>query len=101
MDHWPRLLALHFTVHLSDGVNEYQIPAFYREFHQRLNAHVIHRSHTGGLSSPVVLRWLWETHSSVTRRGLLLLSQELMYPPGSRVTADEADSQLMALLQQT
>ncbi|WP_433841126.1 hypothetical protein [Escherichia marmotae] len=101
VDHWPRLLVIHFTVRLSDGVDEYLIPAFYREFHQRLNALVIHRSQTGGLSSPVVLRGLWETHSSVTRRGLLLLSQDLMYPPGTRIRADDADSHLVALLQQT
>ena len=101
VDHWPRLLAINFTVRLSDGVDEYKIPAFYRELHQRLNALIIHRSLAEGLSSPVVLRGLWETHSSITRRGLLLLSQDLMYPPGSRITADDADSHLVTLLQQT
>ncbi|GAB1639324.1 hypothetical protein HmCmsJML035_00305 [Escherichia coli] len=30
VDHRPRLLAIHFMLHTADGIDEYQIPAFYR-----------------------------------------------------------------------
>ncbi len=94
VDHWPRLLAVHFTLHSTEGNrDEGQIHAFYRAFYRQLNQ----RSHAGYPLLPVVLRWLRETTESTGIRCLLLISQDLICPPGSGLTAD---SLLVALLQQ-
>ncbi|EPP0361254.1 hypothetical protein ACUJ7Z_005267 [Escherichia coli] len=102
VDHWPRLLAVHFTLHFAEeNIDEGAIHAFCRAFHQRVNAHVIQRSHTGSPSPPVVLRWLREQHQGATIRCLLLLSQTSICHPRISVTVDEECSQLVDLLQQT
>ncbi|SRA15200.1 Uncharacterised protein [Escherichia coli] len=100
VDHWPRLLAVQFTLHSTGGnCDGRQIHAFYWAFYRQLNQ----RSHTGYPLLPVVLRWLRETTESTDSTGircLLLISQDLICPPGSRMTSDDADSHLVALLQQ-
>ncbi|MBM3006458.1 inovirus Gp2 family protein, partial [Escherichia coli] len=79
VDHWPRLLAVHFTLHSTEGNrDEGQIHAFYRAFYRQLNQ----RSHAGYPLLPVVLRWLRETTESTGIRCLLLISQDLICPPG-------------------
>ena len=98
VDHWPRLLAVQFTLHSTGGNRDGgQIHAFYRAFYRQLNQ----RSHAGYPLLPVVLRWLRETTDSTGIRCLLLISQDLICPPGAGLTADDADSHLVALLQQT
>ncbi|NAT92204.1 hypothetical protein D2192_12560, partial [Escherichia coli] len=72
VDHWPRLLAFHFTLHSAEGnIDEGQIHAFCTSFYE----HITERNHTASPSSPVVLRWLREQHGGATIRCLLLLSQ--------------------------
>ncbi|EID2634168.1 hypothetical protein K8W50_004955 [Escherichia coli] len=102
VDHWPRLLAVRFTLHSAEGsIAAQQIHAFYRAFHRQVNTLVIQRSHTGSLPPPLVLRWLREQHGGATIRCLLLLSQTNICHPRASVTVDEACSQLVDLLQQT
>ena len=98
VDHWPRLLAFHFTLHSAEGnINGQQIHAFCTSFYERITE----RNHTTSPSSPVVLRWLREQHGGATIRCLLLFSQELFCHPRASVTVDEECSQLVDLLQQT
>lgn len=97
VDHWPRLLAVHFTLHSAEGINGQQIHAFCTFFYERITE----RNHTASPSSPVVLRWLREQHGGATIRCLLLLSQDLFCHPRASATVDEACSQLVDLLQQT
>ncbi|EFM6472242.1 TPA: hypothetical protein L7272_003543 [Escherichia coli] len=98
VDHWPNLLAVHFTLDLAEGnIDEGQIHAFCTSFYE----HITERNHTTTPSSPVVLRWLREQHGGATIRCLLLFSQELFCHPRASVTVDEECSQLVDLLQQT
>ena len=97
VDYWPRLLAVHFTLHSTEGINGQQIHAFCTFFYERITE----RNHTASPSSPVVLRWLREQHGGATIRCLLLFSQELFCHPRASVTVDEECSQLVDLLQQT
>ncbi|EFG1297667.1 hypothetical protein HI359_002656 [Escherichia coli] len=98
VDHWPNLLAFHFTLHSAEGyINGQQIQAFCTSFYERITE----RNHTACPSSPVVLRWLREQHRGATMRCLLLLSQTSICHPRASVTVDEACSQVVDLLQQT
>ncbi|EEQ2506366.1 hypothetical protein GAJ28_09075 [Escherichia coli] len=98
VDHWPNLLAFHFTLHSAEGINGQQIQTFCTSFYERITV----RNHTASPSSPVVLRWLREQlHGGATIRCLLLLSQELFCHPRASVTVDEECSQVVDLLQQT
>ncbi|HAV8334011.1 hypothetical protein ACQCZM_21990 [Escherichia coli] len=97
VDHWPHLLAVHFTLHSAEGINGQQIQAFCTSFYERITE----RNHTASPSSPVVLRWLREQHEGATMRCLLLLSQaSSICHPRASVTVDEACSQVVDLLQQ-
>ena len=97
VDHWPRLLAVHFTLHSAEGINGQQIHAFCTFFYERITE----RNHTASPSSPVVLRWLREQHGGATIRCLLLLSQTSICHPRASATVDEECSQRVDLLQQT
>ncbi|EEY1570456.1 hypothetical protein ABKF45_001540 [Escherichia coli] len=46
VDHWPRLLAVHFTRH-STRVNIDDYYVFYQAFYLRINPLAIQRNHTG------------------------------------------------------
>nr|WP_097408648.1 hypothetical protein [Escherichia coli] len=98
VDHWPNLLAFHFTLHSAEGnINGQQINAFRTSFYERITE----RNHTASPSSPVVLRWLREQHGGATIRCLLLLSQTSICHPRVSATVDEECSQRVDLLQQT
>ena len=97
VDHWPHLLAVHFTLHSAEGINGQQIQAYCTSFYERITE----RNHTTSLSSPVVLRWLREQHGGATMRCLLLLSQTSICHPRVSATVDEECSQRVDLLQQT
>ncbi|MBB9855844.1 hypothetical protein FSI66_024310 [Escherichia coli] len=98
VDHWPRLLVFHFTLHSAEGnINGQQIHAFCTSFYERITE----RNHTTTPSSPVVLRWLREQHGGATMRCLLLLSQTSICHPWVSATVDEQCSQVVDLLQQT
>ncbi|HGH0283100.1 TPA: hypothetical protein ACJHD1_004745 [Escherichia coli] len=98
VDHWPRLLAFHFTLHSAEGnIDEGQIHAFCTSFYERITE----RNHTASPSSPVVLRWLREDSEKETMRCLLLFSQGLICHSRASVTVDEECSQVVDLLQQT
>lgn len=97
VDHWPHLLAIHFTLHSTEGVCGQQIQTFCTSFYELITV----RNHTASPSSPVVLRWLREQHGGATIRCLLLLSQTSVCHPRASVTVDEACSQVADLLQQT
>ena len=98
VDHWPHLLAFHFTLHSAEGnINGQQIHAFCTSFYERITE----RNHTTSPSSPVVLRWLREQHGGATMRCLLLLSQTSICHPRASVTVDEQCSQVVDLLQQS
>ncbi|HIE1976653.1 TPA: hypothetical protein ACXKGF_004723 [Escherichia coli] len=97
VDHWPRLLAVHFTLHSAEEINGQQIHAFCTSFYERITE----RNHTASPSSPVVLRWLREQHGGATIRCLLLLSQTSICHPRASATVDEECSQVVDLLQHT
>ncbi|EFA4233513.1 hypothetical protein C5895_004300 [Escherichia coli O40:H32] len=97
VDHWPHLLAVHFTLHSAEGINGQQIQAYCTSFYERITE----RNHTTSPSSPVVLRWLREQHGGATMRCLLLLSQTSICHPRVSATVDEQCSQVVDLLQQT
>ncbi|MCZ5656805.1 hypothetical protein O5541_27470 [Escherichia coli] len=98
VDHWPHLLAFHFTLHSAEGTSTGN-----RFMHSVLPLHerITERNHTTSPSSPVVLRWLREQHGGATMRCLLLLSQTSICHPRASVTVDEQCSQVVDLLQQT
>ena len=102
VDHWPRLLAVHFILHSTEGnIYGQQIHAFCTSFYRQLHERITESNHTASPSSSVVLRWLREQHGGATIRCLLLLSQTSICHPRASVTGDEACSQLVDLLQQT
>ncbi len=102
VDHWPRLLAVHFTLHSAEGnINGQQIQAFCTSFYRQVHERITERNHTACPSSPVVLRWLREQHGGATIRCLLLLSQTSICHPRASATVDEECSQRVDLLQQT
>ncbi|MBB0785570.1 inovirus Gp2 family protein [Escherichia coli] len=101
VDHWPRLLAIHFTLHSAEGVYGQQIQTFCSSFHRQVHERITERNHMASPSSPVVLRWLREQHGGATIRCLLLLSQTSICHPRASVTVDEQCSQVVDLLQQT
>ncbi|EFH4534273.1 TPA: hypothetical protein ACJIZT_005151, partial [Escherichia coli] len=82
VDHWPNLLAFHFTLYSAEGnINGQQIHAFCTSFYRQVHERITERNHTASPSSPVVLRWLREQHGGATIRCLLLFSQELFCHP--------------------
>ncbi|EFQ6909556.1 hypothetical protein HZX73_002452 [Escherichia coli] len=96
VDHWPHLLAFHFTLHSAEGnINGQQIHAFCTSFYERITE----RNHTASPASPVVLRWLREQHGGATIRCLLLFSQASICHPRVSATVDEECSQVVDLLQ--
>ncbi|EFH5528714.1 hypothetical protein GPH37_13575 [Escherichia coli] len=102
VDHWPRLLAFHFTLHSAEGnINGQQVQTFCTSFYRQVHERITERNHTASPSSPVVLRWLREQHGGATIRCLLLLSQTSICHPRASATVDEECSQLVDLLQQT
>lgn len=102
MDHWPNLLAFHFTFHSTEGnINGQQIHAFCTSFYRQLHERITGRNHTVSPSLPLVLRWLREQHGRATIRCLLLLSQTSICHPRASVTVEEVCLQLVDLLQQT
>ena len=102
VDHWPRLLAVHFTLYSAEGnINGQQIHAFCTAFYRQVQEHITERNHTASPAPPVVLRWLLEQHGEATIRCLLLLSQTSICHPRVGVMADEECAQLVDLLQQT
>ncbi|EKQ3378343.1 hypothetical protein J4W70_14690 [Escherichia coli] len=101
VDHWPHLLAFHFTLHSVEGnIDERQIHAFYRAFYRQVSTFIIQQSHAGYPSLPVVLRWLREKQGGAAERCLLLFNQALICPSRASVTVDEGGSQLTELVQQ-
>ncbi|EMQ8411627.1 TPA: hypothetical protein L7312_004782 [Escherichia coli] len=101
VDHWPRLLAIHFTLHSTEGIYGQQIQTFCSSFHRRVHERITEHNHTVSPSAPVVLRWLREQHEGAQIRCLLLLSQTSICHPRVGVMADEECAQLVDLLQQT
>ncbi|HBA7227659.1 TPA: hypothetical protein J1300_003076 [Escherichia coli] len=101
VDHWPRLLAIHFTLYSTEGVCGQQIQIFCSSFHRRVHERITERNHTVSPSAPVVLRWLQEQYEGAPIRYLLLLSQTSICHPRVGVMADEECAQLVDLLQQT
>ncbi|EJS9468264.1 hypothetical protein N1044_004892 [Escherichia coli] len=102
VDHWPHLLAFHFTLHSAEGnINGQQIHAFCTSFYRQVHERITERNHTASPAPPVVLRWLREQHGGATMRCLLLLSQTSICHPRASVTVDEQCSQVVDLLQQT
>ncbi|WNK04137.1 hypothetical protein RMO93_00625 [Escherichia coli] len=102
VDHWPHLLAFHFTLDSAEGnIDEGQIHAFCTAFYLQVQERITERNHMVSPASPLVLRWLREQHGGATIRCLLLLSQMSICHPRASATVDEECSQLVDLLQQT
>lgn len=101
VEHWPNLLAFHFTLYSAEGIYGQQIQTFCSSFHRRVHERITEHNHTVSPSAPVVLRWLREQHEGAQIRCLLLLSQELFCHPRASVTVDEECSQVVDLLQQS
>ncbi len=69
VDHWPHLLAFHFTLHSAEGINGQQIHTFCTSFYRQVHERITERNHTTSPSSPLVLRWLREQlHGGATMR---------------------------------
>ena len=101
VDHWPRLLAVHFILHSTEGnIYGQQIHAFCTSFYRQLHERITESNHTASPSSSVVLRWLREQHGGATIRCLLLLSQASICHLRVSATVDEECSQVVDLLQQ-
>ena len=101
VDHWPNLLAFHFTLYSAEGnINGQQIHAFCTSFYRQLHERITESNHTASPSSSVVLRWLREQHGGATIRCLLLLSQASICHLRVSATVDEECSQVVDLLQQ-
>ncbi|WP_368669210.1 hypothetical protein [Escherichia coli] len=101
VDHWPNLLAFHFTFHSTEGnIYGQQIHAFCTSFYQQIHKRITARTHTTSPSSPLVLHWLLEQHGGAVIRCVLLLSQTSICHPRASVTVDEECSKLVDLLQQ-
>lgn len=62
VDHWPNLLAFHFTLYSAEGIYGQQIQTFCSSFHRRVHERITEHNHTVSPSAPVVLRWLREQH---------------------------------------
>ncbi|MEJ1549372.1 hypothetical protein ACRWY5_00005, partial [Escherichia coli] len=46
VDHWPRLLAVHFTLHSAEGnINGQQIHAFCTSFYRQVHERITERNH--------------------------------------------------------
>ncbi|EHB7999200.1 hypothetical protein JV518_001946 [Escherichia coli] len=102
VDHWPNLLAFHFTLYSAEGnINGQQIHAFCTSFYRQVHERITERNHTASPSSPMVLRWLREQHGGATIRCLLLLSQTSICHLWASATVEEECSQVVDLLQQT
>ncbi|HCN5289253.1 TPA: hypothetical protein N6X72_004230 [Escherichia coli] len=101
VEHWPNLLAFHFTLYSAEGIYGQQIQTFCGSFHRRVHERITEHNHTVSPSAPVVLRWLREQHEGAQIRCLLLLSQTSICHPRVGVMADEECAQLVDLLQQT
>ncbi len=101
VEHWPNLLAFHFTLYSAEGIYGQQIQTFCSSFHRRVHERITEHNHTVSPSAPVVLRWLREQHGGATMRCLLLLSQTSICHPRVSATVDEECSQRVDLLQQT
>jgi len=102
VDHWPNLLAFHFTLYSAEGnINGQQIHAFCTSFYRQVHERITERNHTASPSSPMVLCWLREQHGGATIRCLLLLSQTSICHPRASATVEEECSQVVDLLQQT
>lgn len=101
VDHWPNLLAFHFTLYSAEGIYGQQIQTFCSSFHRRVHERITEHNHTVSPSAPVVLRWLREQYGGATIRCLLLLSQTSICHPRASVTVDEQCSQVVDLLQQS
>ena len=101
VDHWPNLLAFHFTLYSAEGnINGQQIHAFCTAFYRQVQEHITESNHTASPAPPVVLRWLREQHGGATIRCLLLLSQASICHLRVSATVDEECSQVVDLLQQ-
>ena len=61
VDHWPRLLAFHFTLHSAEGINGQQIHAFCTSFYERITE----RNHMASPSSPVVAGTTWRSNNTM------------------------------------
>lgn len=102
VDHWPHLLAFHFTLHSAEeNINGQRVQTFCTSFYRQVHERIAERNHTASPSSPLVLRWLREQHGKATIRCLLLLSQTSICHPRASVTVDEQCSQVVDLLQQS
>ncbi|AUG96228.1 hypothetical protein MS8345_04722 [Escherichia coli] len=54
VDHWPNLLAFHFTLYSAEGnINGQQIHAFCTSFYRQVHERITERNHTACPSSPV------------------------------------------------
>ncbi|HAV9682553.1 TPA: hypothetical protein JLG76_004523, partial [Escherichia coli] len=86
VDHWPHLLAVHFTLDSAEGnIDEGQIHAFCTAFYRQVQERITERNHMASPASPLVLRWLREQHGGATIRCLLLLSQTSICHPRASV----------------
>ncbi len=101
VDHWPHLLAVHFTLYSAEGIYGQQILAFCASSYRQMHERIIERNCIASPPPLVVLRWLWEQHGGSTIRCLLLLNQASICHPRASVAVEEECSQVVDLLQQT
>ncbi|EDA1463683.1 inovirus-type Gp2 protein [Salmonella enterica] len=99
VDHWPRLLVIHFTLHSgTENIPKQQINAFYEAVYHRIHDHTIPRCNVGQPSPPVLLRWLWEKQGGAAVRCLLMMNQNLFCHACYERRSGEGYAQLADLL---
>ncbi|HCI5985971.1 TPA: hypothetical protein NPN85_004975 [Klebsiella quasipneumoniae subsp. quasipneumoniae] len=104
-DHYPRLVALGFTVQQGntnscDNVrhDRAQLLRFHAETYCRISDYSKKRIEVGKSSQPTLLRWLWEDQNTPTCRMMLLFNLAICTHPRHDSSSDDGIQEVMTLL---
>lgn len=104
-DHYPRLVALGFTVQQGntnscDNVrhDRAQLLRFHAETYCRISDYSKKRIEVGKSSQPTLLRWLWEAESTSTCRMMMLFNLGVCSLPRYDSSASDEIQEVMSLL---
>lgn len=104
-DHYPRLVALGFTLHYAnchsyDNVQQGKalLLRFHDEAYCRIGDYSKIRIEAGKPSQPTLLRWLWEAESTLSCRMMMLFNQAVCSHPRHDSSAMDGVREVMSLL---
>lgn len=104
-DHYPRLIALGFTLHYGnchscDNVQQSnaQLLRFHAEAYCRIGDYSKIRIEAGKPSQPTLLRWLWEAESTLSCRMMMLFNFGVCSLPRYDSSASYGIQEVMSLL---